>query len=99
MHGLVMLFAHAQRNFRRTRPNQFHVAAEIVSPMRSEIFGGLHQINFTLQLGPFHQTPAKKLHILRNKGNLSDQFLEIMANIFAHNHYSTKNSHGFLCEL
>jgi len=25
-------FAHAQRNFRRTRPNQFHVAAGIVRP-------------------------------------------------------------------
>jgi len=31
-------FAHAQRNFRCAQPNQFCVAAEIVSPMRSEKF-------------------------------------------------------------
>jgi len=31
MHGLVMLFAHDQRNFWRTQPNQFHVAARTFS--------------------------------------------------------------------
>jgi len=56
---LRIAIAHAQRNFRRTRPNQFHGAAEIVSPMRSEIFGGFDQINFNLQMKSFRTCAAK----------------------------------------